>query len=134
MALTTFTITGTFKAIISDGSDEGADPDIQLVSGTATFTPSIREAATDGAIHRLQPIIGRMNEDGVLKTLNDDVGVKLVCGDPAEGQPLHGLTYRVDYSNVVYDKQRQQRIEPFRFAAPTTAASIDITTVERIPL
>ena len=133
MALTNFTITGTFKAIVSDGADEGADPDIQLVSGTATFTPSIREAAADGAIHRLQPIVGRMNDD-VLKTLNDDVGVKLVCGDPTEGQPLHGLTYRVDFTNVVYDKQRQQRIEPFRFAAPTTAVSIDITTVPRIPL
>lgn len=134
MALTNFTVTGTFKAVISDGDDEGADPDIQFISGTATFIPSIREALTDGALHRLQPIVGRMNEDGVLRTLNDDIGVKLVCADDTEGEPLYGLTYRVDFTHVVYDKQRNQRIEPFRFAAPTTAASIDIATVTRIPL
>jgi len=134
MALTNFTVTGTFKAIITDGSDEGADPDIQLISGTATFTPSIREAATPDALYRLQPITGRMNEDGILKTLNDDVGVKLTCGDDTEGEPLFGLTYRVDFTNVVYDKQSNQRIEPFRFTAPTTDTTVDIATVPRIPL
>ena len=134
MALTHFTITGLFKAVISDSDDEGTDPDIQLISGTATFTPSIKEATTDGALHRLQPVVGRMNEDGVLRTIHDDAGVKLVCGDDTEGEPLYGLTYRVDYSNVVYDKLRDQRIEPFRFAAPTTATSIDIASVTRIPL
>lgn len=134
MALTNFTITGTFKAVISDGSDEGADPDIQLISGSVTFTPSIQEASTDGALHRLQPIRGRMNEDGILRTIHDDVGVKLTCGDADEGAPLHGLTYRVDFANVVYDKLRNQRIESFRFTAPTTATSIDIATVTRVPL
>lgn len=134
MALDTFTVTGLFKAIVSDGNDPGGDPDIQLISGTATFTPSIREATTDGALHRLQPIIGRMNDDGVLRTIHDDEGVNLVCGDAAEGAPLHGLSYRVDFSNVVYDKQRNQRIESFRFLAPTETTTIDIATVERIPL
>lgn len=133
MAPTNFSVTGAFKAIIADGSDEGNEPDIQNISGSVVFTPSITEATIDGDLYRLQPIRARMNEDGILRTINGDPSVGLTCGG-SEGQPLHGLTYRVDYSNVVYDKQRQQRIEPFRFLAPTTAVSIDIATVPRIPL
>lgn len=134
MALTNFEVTGTFKAVITDGPDASSDPDVQNISGSVVFTPSIPEAAVDGVLYRLQPIRARIEEDGILKAIDSTIGVGLPCGDDTEGQPLHGLTYKVEFTNVVYDRQSNQRIEPFRFTAPTTATTIDIATVERIPL
>lgn len=136
MAIQYFTVVGKFAAVISDGADAGNEPDTQDVSALVTFTPSIREARIDIAgtptTIRLEPIIGRMEEDGILKTLDSTVGVKLVTGDAAEGDPLHGLTYSVSFSKVVYNRQRDQRIDPFTFAAPTDAGIVNLAEVARV--
>ncbi len=136
MALTYFTVTGSFKAVISDGSDSANhDPEVQNISGLVLFTPSISEVVStaDGVTYRLQPVRGRIEEDGVLKTIDSTVGVGLVANTAALG-PLEALTYKVEFSHVVFDKGKDRRIEPFRFAAPTTATTIDLATVARTPV
>lgn len=136
MALTYFTVTGSFKAVISDGSDSANhDPEVQNISGLVLFTPSISEVVStaDGVTYRLQPVRGRIEEDGVLKTIDSTVGVGLVANTAALG-PLEALTYKVEFSHVVYDKGKERLIEPFRFAAPTTATTIDLATVSRLPV
>lgn len=134
MPPTNFTVSGEFKAIITDGADEGNEPDVQNISALVTFTPSISEAQIGTTTWRLTPLIARTEEDGILKTIDSTEDVALPCGDATEGNPLFGLTYKVEFSKVNYNKLRDQRIEPFRFAAPTTATSVDLATVERLPL
>lgn len=139
---TFFTVMDTYRALIPDGADAGNAPDEQFISGTATFTPSVSETNIDigGGVTttvRIEPIIGRFNEDGVLSTLDGTPGVGLLVGSDDEESNLHGLTYRVEFTNVVYNKKRGQRIDPFRFKAPTTATVIrlsDKTQTERVPL
>ncbi|CPT12081.1 Uncharacterised protein [Mycobacteroides abscessus subsp. abscessus] len=132
-----FTVADTYQAIVSDGSDDGNEPDLKMISGTVTFTPSVKEVlATISDIPttvRLGPIIGRIEEDGVLKTLDSTPGVKLLANTEAIG-PLPELTYRVDFTNVVYNRKTNQRIEPFRFAAATSAVTLRLSSVERLPL
>lgn len=136
MALSYFTAVLKAVAVISDGNDTADnEPETQNITALVTFTPSIREAqlTIDSALTtvRLEPIIGRLEEDGVLKTLDSTIGVGLMCGDDTEGEPLHGLTYKVEFSHAVYNKQRSQRIEPFSFLAPTAAATLNLAEVER---
>lgn len=82
-----FTVADTYQAIVSDGSDDGNEPDLKMISGTVTFTPSVKEVlATISDIPttvRLEPIIGRIEEDGVLKTLDSTPGVKLLANTEA---------------------------------------------------
>lgn len=133
---TMFTVMDTYKAYVPDGPDAGNEPDEQLVSGTVTFTPSVSETTMDigagvTATVRLEPIVGRFNEDGILSTIDGTPGVGLLCGSEDEDSNLHGLTYRADFTNVVYNKKRQQRIEPFRFVAPTTSTVIRLSNPEQ---
>ncbi|WP_100458488.1 hypothetical protein [Mycobacteroides abscessus] len=132
-----FTVADTYQAIVSDGSDEGSEPDLKMISGTVTFTPSVREvlANIDGESRSIElgVIDGRIEEDGVLKTLDSTPGVKLLANTEAIG-PLPELTYRVDFTNVVYNRKTNQRIEPFRFAAATSAVTLRLSSVERLPL
>lgn len=132
-----FTVADTYQAIVSDGSDEGSEPDLKMISGTVTFTPSVREvlANIDGESRSIElgVIDGRIEEDGVLKTLDSTPGVKLLANTEAIG-PLPELTYRVDFTNVVYNRKTNQRIEPFRFAAATSATTLRLSSVERLPL
>lgn len=137
MAITYFTTVLKAIAVIPDGNDASDnEPETQNITALVTFTPSIREAqlTIDSALTtvRLEPIIGRLEEDGVLKTLDSTIGVGLICGDDAEGEPLYGLTYKVEFDKVVYNKQRSQKIEPFKFLAPTTADTVNLAEVERI--
>lgn len=132
-----FTVADTYQAIVSDGADAGNEPDLKMISGTVTFTPSVREvlANIDGESRSIElgVIDGRIEEDGVLKTLDSTPGVKLLANTEAIG-PLPELTYRVDFTNVVYNRKTNQRIEPFRFAAATSAVTLRLSSVERLPL
>lgn len=136
MAISYFTVVGKFSAVISDGADAGNEPDTQDVSALVTFTPSIREARVDIAGTPTQisltPILGRIEDDGILKVLDGTVGVKLLGGDAAEGDPLFGLSYAVSFSKVVYNKARDQKISPFSFVAPTDGSIVNLATVERV--
>lgn len=137
MALTYFSVTATIKAIRTDSAiDVGGDPETQFVSSTVTFSPSVSQvySATEDAIIRLQPIRGRTDvSDGVLHTV-DGSALKLPANSAA--LDVDELFYDVTFSNVVYDLGAQPKaiIDGFRFLAPTTSETIDLATVERLPL
>jgi hypothetical protein len=133
MSLTYFPVTGVFKAVNTDSSlDVDGNPDIQFISSTVTFTPSVDQvhSTLDDTIYRLEPIQGRTNpDDGALKTI-DGHTLTLVANTTA--LDLDELIYTVTFTNVVYDKGDRD-IAGFRFAAPTAATAVDLATVERIP-
>lgn len=124
----------------SDEPDGGDLPEVEKFSGTVTFTPSVSEVSSaelDSTVI-LQPIRGRFQlPDGVLRTLNGSEGVSLVdnvaLGLPAPGEK-GTLTYRVDYSNVVFDGGSDRHMQSFRFAAPGDGSQVDLNTVTRLPL
>ena len=130
MAITYFPVTGSIIAVIADSSsDEDGIPEEQPVSSTVTFTPSVNEVNFEGKIVRLRPIRARTEEDGILKTI-DGNGVELA----ANCFGLDELTYKVEFTNVSYDKLHDQKLNAFRFVAPTTATTVDLSTVERVAL
>lgn len=135
MALSYFDVVGKLQAVISDSGDAGGDPDVQNISSTVTFYPSVEQvhSAADGVVYRLQPVKGRTNPgDGQLKTV-DGSTVSLPANTSALGLPE--LRYRVVFTNVVYDKQPEPVIESFEFVAPTDPdTTVDLATVERLPV
>lgn len=133
MPLTYFPVTGTFKALISDASDAGGDPDTQNISAFIYFTPSDKQifSAVDQTVYRLQPVRGRMNiADGEVKTI-DGSTLTLVANSAALG--LEKLYYTVTFSSVVYDKA-DQVMEGFTFEAPQDSTPVDLATVARVQL
>ena len=69
-----FSVTGQFESLVTDSTDTGGEPDIGPVSALVTFTPSapIVEGVALTPMHTviLQPITGRIEDDGILKTLD----------------------------------------------------------------
>jgi hypothetical protein len=189
-----FTAVQTFESVDTNPTVSGGNlPQIQLISGTVTFTPNHDEieAAPLDVTLMLDPVVGRMNvtanasvyhsiagdtfvtiaakaggvgrtpaaiaaanpgvtepitagttinipsgQDGVLRSLNGSLGVALV-DNVNLGLSEDALTYRVDYSNLVWDTSVVQifkHIKPFRFAAPGDGSTVDLTTVARLPL
>lgn len=145
-----FTVTNQmYEVVETDLIDTtGNQPTVIPISGTVTFTPcnaigvaltEVDSAALDATV-MLEPITGRFSvnltggaPDGVLRTLNGTAGVQLVDNlnlGLAEG----GLTYRVDYTNVVFDGIGNRQIHSFWFLAPGNGATIDLNTVARLQL
>ena len=71
---TYFTVTGNFQVLQTDLTDAGGEPDFGQITGLVTFTPLVTapEAKTSTPLTTvlLQPILGRIEEDGKLKTLD----------------------------------------------------------------
>lgn len=138
-ALTFFTVTAYGFAMRVDYTDVGTDPDLQPISATVEFKPRLSKrhllqapSYTTPALIALAPVKARLDEDGVLKTIQGDAGVKLVANTNVLG--LGGpLIYDVLFSNVVYNKSNQG-IDPFGFYAPTTAVTVDLSTVEKLAI
>ena len=138
-ALTFFPVNAYGFAMRVDYTDPDTDPDLQPISATVTFRPRLRpgeiaqaSSYTEPALIALAPVAARMDEDGRLKTIQGDIGVKLVANTAALGlgKPL---IYDVWFTNVVYNKARQQ-IEPFGFIAPNDNSAVNLATVARLPI
>jgi hypothetical protein len=131
--LTYFTVEADYAAATTDGIDPGNYPDMQGVSALVTFTPNVSEVSTASPAGRLvlAPIVGRLEETGELHSLDRSPGVSLVANAGIGLQPGQ-LTYRVEFSRVVYDGG-DRTLEPFRFVAPATSTTINLATVERLP-
>lgn len=170
-----FTVTGMFKVLQSDMTDAGGDPDFGTITGLVTFTPQLSviesRTLTPMTTVLMQPIVGRIEEDGKLKTLDSaplyyvDGDTRNACptgkipvfvdGDPAywrdeegnhydnpAGTPVYGvrlvansaaigattLTYKVDFSKVVYDHS-SRTIPSFYFPAPTSDVEVDMVNL-----
>lgn len=129
-----FTMTGKLQALVTDSADVGGEPDLGVVTGLVIFTPETPVVAsatmTPTTLALLDPITGRIDEDGVLRTINGDTGVKLVANSEALG-PLPELVYKVTFTKMKWDKA-ERPLSGFRFVAPTTAATVDLSTVPRV--
>jgi hypothetical protein len=131
MALQYFEVTGAFKAIESDSSDSGGDPDTENISAFVWFSPSVTQvhSAVDHIVYRLQKVRGRINaSDGLLKNI-DGTPLTLVANNAAIG--VHGLTYLVEFTNVRFD-EADRTMDAFRFLAPQDGTQVDLSTVERM--
>jgi hypothetical protein len=128
-----FVVTSDLNAFVVDFIDPGTDPDIQPVSCTVTFTPRLGKGQViwipgQGVI--LAPIVARFDVDGILKTIQGDIGVKLVANTPVLG--LDQLIWDVAFSNITYNKA-DQYIRPFAFPAPNAGGvTIDLATVTKL--
>lgn len=157
-----FTVTGKYDVIVTDDTDAGADPDHGIVTGLVTFTPSVSIDPTDKlAIPTtllLRPLVGRIDTDGVLKTIDEEIadytlngspvdengaqvtentqgatavyGVRLLANTEALG-PLPSLIYTVSFSKVRFDKD-DRSLPSFAFAAPDEDTIVDLATVPRV--
>ena len=126
MALTYFQVTQPLVHDVETSDEEGNQPEIHPVSGLVTFTPSVSEVQDTDATVMLRPIVGRLVE-GVLVAIDATVGIQLVDGTGV----LAGLSYRVDYTKVVFDKG-ERSIRSFRFASPGNGAAINLNTCARL--
>ena len=129
-----FTVTGKIQVLVTDADDEGIEPDLGPVTGLVTFTPVVSVVPSSTlspvSIAILAPILARIEDDGVLRTLEGDDGVKLVANTAALG-PLPELVYKVEFSKMKWDG-KSQSLDPFHFLAPTSATSVDLATVPRV--
>lgn len=137
MALAFFTLTGKITAVVADYADVGTDPDVKDVSCTVTFTPRIPRGGLVWAPGLTPPqgialpkIVARCDTDGVLRTIVGDAGVKLTAN--TADIDLDQLIYDVTFTNVVYDRA-EQIISGFAFEAPTSAVTVDMSTLDRLP-
>ena len=129
MAITYFTVTQPLVHDVETSDEEGNQPEIHAVSALVTFTPSITEvqSASIDATILMRPIVGRL-EDGILKAIDGTVGIQLVAGTG----DFEGLTYRVDYSKVVFDKA-ERSMRSLRFAAPASG-TVNLNICARLQL
>lgn len=93
-----FTVTAFDRVLQYDYTDAGGDPDLGVVTGLVTFTPSVSVIEATGLTPAttvlLQPMRGRIEEDGKLKTL-DSAPLYYMDGDtrnpvPTDPNPDHG--------------------------------------------
>jgi hypothetical protein len=132
MPLTLFPVTGTLKAVVSDASDIGGEPDIENISSFVYFTPSVDQIfhTVDEVIYRLVQVRARTNPD-LGQVLNID-GTQLSLVANTEDLDIAEFTYLVTFDHVRFN-ERPGTIRPFRFAAPTDATPVDLSTVPRLP-
>jgi hypothetical protein len=116
----TYTTTGTGDTTFAQ---------IAAIIGGASVTAASLQAANSSvtspiAAHTVITIPA--GNDGALRTLNGSLGVELV-DNVGLGLTQGELTYRVDYSNAVFNDIANQPISPVRIAAPGNGAIIDLS-------
>jgi hypothetical protein len=134
MALQYFDVVQPTVEDIETNDSSGHTPEVHMISALVTFTPNVSEIQSSSldATILLRPIVGRI-VDGVLCSLDDTPGIELVAYTADLGTLPEPLAYRVDYSKVVFDKGVRS-MRSFRFAALTGPGTVDLNTVERLPV
>ena len=131
-SLTYFDVVQPLVEDVQTNDSSGHSPEVHTISGLVTFTPSVNEiqsSALDATV-LLRPIQGRI-VNGVLCSIDGTVGIELVANTVALGILPEPLTYRVDYSKVVFDGG-ERSMRSFRFEAPEAAGTVDLNTVTRL--
>lgn len=132
-----FTVTGTLNSVVVDYVDVDTHPDIKPVSAMVDFIPRLPRGSViwspaltppQGVI--LPAIRARIDSDGVLRTIVGGLGVELAANTAELG--LDQLIYDVVFSKVVLNKT-DGYIAPFAFEAPTATATLDLTTLPKLP-
>ena len=78
----------------------------------------------------LAPVRGRVDSDGVLRTIVGGTGVELAANVPELG--IDQLIYDVVFTNVVVNKA-DGYIAPFAFEAPTATTTLDLAAITKLP-
>lgn len=133
-SLTYFDVVQPTVEDVQTNDSGGHSPEVHQISGLVTFTPSVTEVQSSSldATVLLRPIQGRI-VNGVLCAIDGTVGIELVANTAALGSLPAPLTYRVDYSKVVFDGG-ERSMRSFVFTAPTTASTVNLNTVVRLPI
>jgi hypothetical protein len=136
-SLAYFTVTGTVNSVVVDYVDVDTHPDIKPVSAMVDFIPRLPQGSViwspgltppQGVV--LPGIRGRIDADGVLRTIVGGLGVELTANTAELG--LDHLIYDVVFSKVVLNKS-EGYIAPFAFEAPTATTTLDLTTITKLP-
>ena len=103
--------------------------------GGQCVTAATLQAANPGVTTPVtnQKINTPSGNDGALRSINGARGVELV-DNVNLGLSQGKLVYRVDFSNVVFDDLSNRPMAAFKFAAPGDGSTIDLNTVDRLPL
>lgn len=139
MAIQFFTVTGSLRAYTVDYVDAGVQPDLQLVTATIDFIPRIprgqllwASGLTPPQGILLPPVRARFDGDGALHTIVGDTGVQLVANTSEIDMDV--LWYDVVFSNLNFHKMPDDAlISSFSFAAPSTAMTVDLSQLEKLP-
>ena len=133
-SLTYFDVVQPTVEDVQTNDSGGHSPEVHQISGLVTFTPSVTEVQSSSldATVLLRPIQGRI-VNGVLCAIDGTPGIELVANTAALGILPEPLTYRVDYSKVVFDGG-ERSMRSFRFEALEAAGTVDLNTVTRLPV
>ncbi|GLE59551.1 hypothetical protein NJBCHELONAE_48640 [Mycobacteroides chelonae] len=130
-----FTVTGRVTTLGVDYVDADTHPDELALSVLVDFFPRVKagkvlwcSTLTPPRGISLRPMRARFDTDGVLKTIQG-TSVELLARNAA--LPLDELIYDVVFSRGQYNGQ-DLYIEPFAFQAPTSATTIDFSTVVKL--
>ncbi|OHU60614.1 hypothetical protein BKG83_00465 [Mycobacteroides chelonae] len=133
-----FKLKGFMDAVVTDEVDENLVPDRKGINARVTVTPLVNDrecpevvVTIEGAPHIevLCPVVGRL-DDGVLKTTATQADIWLVANTAIIGLPDDALVYRVEFSEVVFNKGQDRHLMQRKFAAPNIAdAVVDLSSI-----
>lgn len=133
-----FKLKGFMDAVVTDEVDENLVPDRKGINARVTLTPLVNDkdypevvATIGGAPHIevLCPVVGRL-DDGVLKTSAAQADIWLVANTAIINLPDDALVYRIEFSEVVFNKGQDRHLMPRKFTAPNaTDAVVDLSSI-----
>ncbi|MDO3126491.1 hypothetical protein P5V43_05170 [Mycobacteroides abscessus subsp. bolletii] len=133
-----FKLKGFMDAVVTDEVDENLVPDRKGINARGTVTPLVNDkeypevvATIEGAPHIevLCPVVGRL-DDGVLKTTATQADIWLVANTAIISLPDDALVYRIEFSEVVFNKGQDRHLMPCKFTAPNiTDAVVDLSSI-----
>jgi len=129
-------VVGRFLAAVADSpADDNLYPDEIPLSGTVTFTPSVKamlvgDALPDPATVLPTPIVTTLDAQGYI-SINGVRGVFLLATDSEAVNPTD-FTYKVSFNNLRYGTAAPMSYPAFNITVP--AGSIrDLTTISPVP-
>lgn len=130
MALTYFTVVGQYVSFSGQEFwDAGAAA--KPMSGTVIFTPLVTGTIQTSTSHLVLKPVQAVIKAGQI-TRNDEVGCPLAA-NTAELNLTGDLYYRVSFFYLRTAEGESVALEEFNFIAPTTAVTVDLTTVAPAP-
>lgn len=118
------TITGHFGFVREDGPDEDDAPDLQVASGTVTFTPTASAVRAGGGWVGIAPVTATVFDGELVVGEEDPRPLRLLSTDADTG--VDGWGWEAKFA--IEDAQ----IAPIRFRAP--ASGVHLTGDDLIPI
>jgi hypothetical protein len=122
------TITGRLVAAVADTPDDpDVNPDIVPITGTVTFTPSVKAilVASESVTVVPVPIVASLDANGYV-SLNGVQSVTVLATNSTYYNP-NGWTYRVSFDNLAANGRRVT-FDPYNIEVPV-GSTIDLSSV-----